>query len=415
MENINLYYVWLSISFYHNDSKAKIIADNFPNLEDFYNLKQDEMLKLNFLSLNQVKMLKSKTLDDAQKVLEDCERLDIDLLYYYDTDFPRQFESLDNSPVVLYYKGNISFLNEQLIISIVGTRDANPYSKKITSIISADLAKAGAIVVSGGAIGIDEYAHRGAIHGKGRTILIAGCGVDFNYPKENKDLRESILENNGAIISELPPGIEPEGKYFPVRNRLIAAISNGVCVTHMPIRSGASITADYIVKQGKELFCVPPWDITSNDCMGIMKFIRDGAKVISGANDILEEFSTGFNQYNSHKMLKEYLITKSYNGQELATVNKKNKKPPKVKEVEKIDNKEFDLDEYKLKFEEYYENFDEFEIKIFDVLTDKAEMLEEIMLKSCVPITKSLSILTEFEIKGIVLSHSGRRYSFNTI
>lgn len=420
MEEI-VYLVWLSIAFPYGESKALDIILNQKDLGEFYSMSEKSMNSLNYLSSEDVKCLKSKTIDDAREIVQDCLKNNIKIVTILDDDFPKQLVIIKNVPIVLYYKGNIAFLNEQLIIGIVGTRNSNKYTERVTHTLSSDLSRLGAIIVSGGAVGIDEYAHKGAINSGGRTIVIAGCGLDINYPVDNEKLREQILERNGALISELPPKTRPNAKYFPVRNRIIAGLSQGVCLTHVPIKSGASITARLAVNYGKEIFCVPPWDITNPDCLGVMKFIRDGAKVVADANDIIVEFTTIFSKYSSHNMFKEYLITRSENDFNLKldkkiTKSKEQTKSTQINEViEMIEPKDFNLDEFKLKWKDFYDELNENQKKIFDSLTNAPQIIDEIFLKSGVPITLCLITLTNFEHEGLVQIHTGQRYSFNIV
>lgn len=439
-----LFYVWLSTACQLDSNTPFNVVINFDDLEDFYNLSAEEMCKLEYVERSDIKRLKTITLDDAVKILNKCEKEAISIVTIRDADYPKQLLEIPGIPIILYYMGNIGYLGDQLIIGIVGTRDSNNYTEDVTFNIARNLANRGAVIVSGGALGIDEYAHKGAVSVKGRTVIVAGCGLDVNYPKENAGLRKEVLENNGAIISEVPPGTAPLPQIFPKRNRIIAGLSFGICVTHMPMKSGASITAQLAVEFGKELFCLPPWDVRNGDCMGVMKYIRDGAKVIADAEDIYMECHNNFTVYNANNMFKEYTLNRPKSTFELcmegANANKKKKiakaeankkkknskvEPKIIKEqlnkeqlnkvqLNKVQNKEieYDLENLKLKWKDYYDSLDENETKIFDSLLIEPQLLDEIILKSNVQITKALSILTDFELNGLVATYSGRRYSF---
>lgn len=417
-----MYYIWLSQSFTWGDPKQFDIAKKFNNLEQLYNMSAEEMQRLSFLTPQDISSLKRTSMERVEKIVYDCNNLGIEIITIRDELFPRALFNIYAPPIVLYYKGNISKLNSQLIIAMVGTRNIDDYSRKITYMLSRDLTKAGALVISGGAVGVDSVAHAGALDENGRTMTIMGCGIDINYPKENAKQRDEILYKNGALISELPPKSPVLGKYFPTRNRIIAGLAQGVCVTHVPIRSGASITATYAVDQGKDLFCVPPWDITDSRCMGVMKFIREGCIVVGGADDILNEYSTKFVPNINKFQIQSYNNNPNHISQVEPNTKLKSKPKPKKEAVENIENTEIqeshtkpnvDLKEVKIKQLDYYNNLDDEKKKIYECLSETPKLLDDIILESQIPITKALSLLTDLEMDGVVLSHNGRRYSLN--
>jgi DNA processing protein len=205
-----------------------------------------------------------------------------------DKNYPKKLKEIKDRPKILYYLGEIK--NEEDCFAIVGTRKCTNYGKEIAYQIVSDLAEAGLIIVSGFAPGIDTMAHKAAIERGKRTIAVLGTGLDEKsiYPKSNLKLIEKILECGGALISEFPPGT-PGAKYtFPKRNRIISGLSLGVLVVEAKIQSGALITANYAKEQGRKIFAVPG-PIFSQNSKGCHFLIKNGAKLVESADDILEE------------------------------------------------------------------------------------------------------------------------------
>lgn len=200
--------------------------------------------------------------------------------------YPPLLRELTDAPPLLYYKGSLSQPKEA--IAIVGVRRATPYGRAAAEAISKELAQNEIIVVSGLARGIDTAAHKGALSGNGITWAVLGCGLDFMYPPENQKLAEDIIGKKGALFSEFMPKMAPEPQLFPMRNRLISGMSRGVVVVEAALKSGALITVDFALEQGREVFAVPG-PIFSEQSKGSNNLIRQGAKLIEGFQDILQE------------------------------------------------------------------------------------------------------------------------------
>lgn len=210
----------------------------------------------------------------------------VNAVVWGDDDYPQALCEIADAPVVLYVKGDLPS-SEPLSISIVGSRRASIYGVSISEKFAYNLAELGFIIVSGMARGIDTAAHNGALRAFGTTIAVLGCGLDQVYPLENRDLLEKISET-GAIVSEFPMQMAPLPHNFPRRNRIISGLSLGVIIVEAAMRSGALITADFALEQGREVFAVPgKIDQTSSD--GVNNLIKQGAKLITCVEDILED------------------------------------------------------------------------------------------------------------------------------
>ena len=229
---------------------------------------------------------------DVDKVIEQEKKLvtlnHVSIITFQDDIYPENLKKIYDPPPVLYMKGSIAKM-DNIAVAIVGTRIPSRYGKLVTEKISSELAERGVTIISGMASGIDSIAHRSAIAAGGRTIAVFGCGVNMTYPTENINLKEKIIEN-GAVLSEFPMNTRPERTNFPMRNRIISGLSLGTIVIEAAEKSGALITSDFALEQGKDVFAVPG-NINSPKSKGTNRLIKMWAKLIENAEDVIEEFT----------------------------------------------------------------------------------------------------------------------------
>lgn len=230
-------------------------------------------------------------LQRAEKELARVRELDCRLLAWNDREYPQLLREIYDPPTLLYLRGDPEVLNRHTI-AIVGTRRPTPYGNQMSERLAHDLADRGLVVVSGLARGIDSLAHRGALaSARGATVGVLGCGIDVVYPKENRKLFDQLMAGRGAIISELPTGTSPAPPNFPVRNRIIAGMSRGVVVVEGAEHSGSLITARLAMEFGREVYGVP--GNTTQPCSyGPNLLIKQGAKLVTGWQDVVEELPT---------------------------------------------------------------------------------------------------------------------------
>jgi DNA processing protein len=227
--------------------------------------------------------------DEFIKKEEELFRLhDVQVLTYLDKEYPGSLRHIVDAPIVLYFTGAFPE-NLECSLAIVGSRNASLYGLETAERFARDLAELGVPIISGLARGIDAAAHRGCLKAGGKTVAVLGCGMDVIYPQENRKLFEEIREK-GAIVSEFPFGTEPFPYNFPRRNRIVSGLAAGVIVVEANIKSGALITAEFAVEQGKEVFAVPG-RIDSPQSGGPHNLIRQGAKLVLSVGDVLEELS----------------------------------------------------------------------------------------------------------------------------
>lgn len=304
------------------------------------------------------KQIKESKIDitDYRKRLQDY---NVDVLTILDQEYPNVLRDIGNPPPILYIRGGFK-KEDDLAVSIIGSRTASYYGKQIAEKFSHSLVNMGFTIVSGMARGIDTVAHQTAINKGGRTVAFLGSGIDVVYPRENKKLYQEIIEN-GAVVSEFPLGTEPVAVNFPQRNRLISGMSLGIVVVEATLQSGTFITVKWALEQGKEVFAVPG-DTRRKTSMGTNKLIQQGAKLIVDVEDILEEFP--------FLKRKDFVPTSPAEEIELSTVEK----------------------------------------KVFDSMRESPLLIDDIIETTKLPSSKVSSILLSLEIKGLIQQLPGKRF-----
>ena len=286
------YWVWLTtLPGLGERARLQLLA-HFGSPEEIYFAPEGELLLAEGITKLQAALLADKSLDRAERVLEDCAKDGQFVLTMDDAGYPDRLRSIYDPPLLLYGKGSRPLFDEEVAITVVGTRSCTPYGVRAASQLGYELAKQGALLVSGMAKGIDGEALLGALRAGGFTAAVLGGGVDVIYPAANRRLYEDIAAT-GVILSEYPPGTEPKAEHFPVRNRLLSALSLATVVVEAPEKSGALITAATALEQGREVFAVPgPFDAPMS--RGSNALIREGAGLVCEAWDVLSFYESRF-------------------------------------------------------------------------------------------------------------------------
>lgn len=286
------YYIWLSLALGAGNNKVCDIFNKFGNPENVFRAGDLGRKETGIFSVAELNRLKKISIGDAQYIERYCKIHGIEIIGYGSDKYPYCLSVIENPPVVLYIKGKMPDFDNIPAICIVGPRNVSEYGKKVAYALGYRLAKSGMTVVSGGALGSDSYAHAGAIKADGKTTLVMGCGIDSDYLRENEPLRKSVIKN-GCLISEYPPKT-PASKYtFPIRNRIMSALSVGTVVVEASKRSGALITAGHALEQGKDVFVIPG-NPTEPQYIGSNALLRDGAKPLIDVSDIFNEYILRF-------------------------------------------------------------------------------------------------------------------------
>lgn len=268
--------------------RLKSLLDYFGRPEDIFNASIDKLLVVPGISeglVSRLRALKKESLDQEFKL---ARKSALKIITIEDGDYPENLKNIPGPAIVLYVKGELNS-GDNLALGIVGSRRASFYGLSAAARFASELAVRGFTIVSGLARGIDTSAHRGALKSGGRTLAVMGSGFDNVYPDENKELAEEI-SRSGAVISEFPLAAKPLKENFPRRNRLISGLSLGVLVVEAAKNSGALITADFSLEQGREVFALPG-KIDSSGSFGTHALIKQGAKLVTAVEDILEEFN----------------------------------------------------------------------------------------------------------------------------
>lgn len=283
----NQYWIWFS-SINLLPIKKYRLFKIFKTVNAIYEAKQSELLKIEDINMLDVfEIEKSKNYDLIKKYENYINKNEITIININDKHYPEKLKNIYDPPVVLFAKGNLELLNQNGL-AIVGSRNATEYGLKQSYTMAYNLSKSGLAIISGLAKGVDKMAHLGAINSKGKTIAIIGCGLDIIYPKENYEVYQKIF-NEGLIISEYIVGTRPMPENFPMRNRIISALSDGVLLIEARKRSGAMITIDFALEYGKNVYAVPG-NLDNELSEGCNFLIQEGAKMVTNYKDILEDY-----------------------------------------------------------------------------------------------------------------------------
>lgn len=347
------------------------ISDNLYKrlIEDFGS--PGEVLKTEEKNLAQVPEIRRNVIQaivrgregiDVTEELELIKKYKISIVTLNDASYPKNLKEIYDPPPLLYVKGKIEE-GDKNAIAIVGSRRATTYGRLTAQRLSSQLAAQGITIVSGMARGVDSEAHKGALAVRGRTIAVLGCGIDVVYPPENRALEEKIV-SSGAVITEFPFGTKPFAGNFPKRNRIISGLSLGIIVVEAAQKSGALITARLALEQGREVFAVPG-STTSPYSKGTHNLIKEGAKLVENIDDILEE-------------LEPLIGMRKEKGKEAKGFPR-----PLLSKEEKI---------------------------IYNLLTQEPKYIDLLIQKSKLPAQRTMVILTNLQIKGLIKELSGKNF-----
>ena len=247
---------------------------------------------------------------EVNQLIALCEKNGIRIVTLDDEEYPERLRAIFNPPIVLFVRGSLAGLNNEVTLAVVGARNCDAYSVNIARSVCTELAKLGTVIVSGCAVGIDAAAHSAAAEAGGRTIGVLACGQLVDYPAENAPLKKRILETGGALISELLPRSQTYPAYFQQRNRMISGLASGTLIVEASSRSGCLLTAEHTLEQGRDLFCIPPRDITSTKYAGVIPLLRDGAIPVFSYIDIVNEYIYGYLHGKCSERMLERLQSK---------------------------------------------------------------------------------------------------------
>lgn len=353
---------WLAFSSIEQIDSAFILKlfEHFKDIKTAFQSTSDELSQLEGLSIKKAEnFLKLRDKINPDKIADFVADKNIKYLTFEDENYPQMLKNIDNPPAVLYYKGDLKNVNLQRTLAVVGSRRASSNAKDDVHKIIGELSGTDITIVSGLASGIDTCAHIAALDSNLKTIGVIASGFDFTYPASNKQLYSRIENGNGVIFSEYFPTFEPLKFRFPQRNRIVSGLSYGTLVAEASLKSGALITANLTLEQGRELMCIPGL-ISNPNTEGIYKLLKNGATLVTCADDILNALNW--------EVKSEIEITQS--------------------DIELTDDEQ----------------------KIYNCLEIEEKGADELIAMTRLPLEFLLINLTMMELKGIIKKVDGDRY-----
>jgi DNA processing protein len=355
-------YHWLALNFIPGIGPVLVrtLLDRFGGPEHVFKASRRELETVEGIGERLAALITETDIQGkVRSELKLVEELNASIVTFTDKSYPNNLKQIYDPPPLLYVRGDLQ-AKDDLAISMVGSRLSSSYGRMITERIAGDMARHGVTIVSGMARGIDSAAHRGALSAGGRTIAVLGCGVDIVYPPENRRLFEEITAH-GAVISEFPMSTPPEGTNFPRRNRIISGLSLGVVVVQADSRSGSLITAGLALEQNRDVFAVPG-NVGMARSRGTNRLIKQGAKLVESADDILEEILPRF----QHQGLE----------------------PTDVKP-----------------------SLEDEEERVFRIIEDEPAHIDSIIAQTGMDASRVSAILLQLELKGLVQQLPGKRFA----
>lgn len=383
------YWLWLNNLPGLSNRSQWLLLEHFSSPEEIYYADEEQLRLVEWLTSDQAALLRDKSLRRTEEILAECARKDIFIVTVQDAAYPARLRNIYDAPLLLYGKGAMPLFDEEVAIAIIGTRKCTPYGIHAAESLGYELAKQGALIVSGLAEGIDAAAHKGALRAGGFVAGVLGCGVDVVYPASSRRLYEDIAAT-GVLLSEYPPGSPPERWHFPARNRIISGLSVAAVVAEAPEDSGSLITAHAAMEQGRDVFAVPG-PIDSPYSRGCNLLIRDGAGLVMEAWDVLGGYQGRFpHRIHDDKAKLPQLP-------EGGVVQAEEAEAVPVAELPVLDlkrNKEGLTDD---------------QMRIIRLLdTKQGKLTDEVAEESGLPIRRVLSALTVLEIDGYAAQCSAR-------
>ena len=325
-------------------------------------------------------------------IIHKIDEYKMDVTTFLDKDFPSILNHIYNPPAILFMRGNRALLDKRLNrIALVGARRCSLYGRNVARMLGKELGKYSTIIVSGGARGIDTHGHEGLLASLGYGIVVMGCGLDIVYPRENTKLFDRILQNNGLLVSEYPPGTPPSAKHFPARNRIISGLSRGVIVVEAKGSSGSLITADMAVSEGRDVFVVP-CNLLDHTADGNKFLMRNGAFVLTGYEDIVKEY---------HLTLRDMYSTK----EKLSPPNKRD--TIGVKDSNEMVNHGQGVDTQGLSMLSF--SLDK-SLILSEIPHDRCITVSDILKATSIPLQQLQPLLLELEMEGAIEHQPPRGY-----
>ena len=400
------HWIWLATRSGIGVRSALALLRAFPDIESLYGARAEDYVQAEGVDSKCLDALCDKSLSEANRILGSCLEKGIHVLTYQDAAYPTRLKHIPAPPLTLYYQGNLPDFDAEPAVAVVGTRRASAYGCMTARRMGYQIARCGGLVVSGAAGGVDTLAMKGALLAERPVVGVLGNGLDVIYPRSNRDLYRDVA-CRGCLISEFPPGTPPLGRNFPRRNRIISGLCCGVVVVEAPEKSGALITAQLALDQGRDVFAVPG-NVDAACSAGSNGLLREGAIVAQSGWDVMEEYQSLFPEkvgpWSGKTLLSSY-------PRELAEL----REPPYHFAQETPINSEKNVDNEDGKpyseLQELMSTLSDDERAVTSCLTDALRHVDDVIAGSGLPAARVLASLTLLEVKGLVVRHPGKFYS----
>lgn len=395
MKNIR-YWIWFTQAIGYCTVKAKQLTQLYDDIEDFYVGGEQEWRYSGLFSDSEIDKLLNTNLTVSDEIIAKCLKLNYEIISIEDPEYPICLKDIDDPPAVLYISGLLPDIDDRLSIAVIGTRRASYYGKSSSYDFALKLAKVGVTIVSGGALGVDCSSHHGALAADGVTICVLGCGINYDYLRENEKMRRDITYK-GAVISEYPPDTEPKPYHFPQRNRIISALSNGILLIEAGSKSGSLITVNLALEQDytKKIFALAGTSDPRFD--GSNALVKNKiASLVTDYTDIIDAFD---NVYAT----TELDIASLPDDEVIDFIPVKGKSPEKIEKYAVNDLSEVPVHKDDI-------NLSEIERKIYYTIQAEPVHIDMISEISGASMNELLSALTMLELKGYIKSVQGRSY-----
>ena len=396
------YWLWLAGRKGLAGQNLKCVLEHFGSPERVYFSDAGEYDLVEGVPKAALQSLLDKSLDGANRILGDCDRLGIQIMTQQDAAYPERLAAIHQPPLVLYCKGKRFAFDEEAVIAIVGTRDSTPYGEMAATELAMELTRSGALIVSGMAQGIDAAAVRGALKVGGPVVSVLAGGIDVVYPREHRFLYEDVAAA-GALISEHPPGTEHRGTLFPIRNRIISGLSVGVIAVESKRTGGTLYTVSHALEQNREVFAVPgPWNAVSSE--GTNRLIQEGvAKLIMSGEDVLCEVRDRFPNRLKHMASMEAGVLEQRLEDVSKNMERQQKQPEKVVDIQP-DVEYIDWIECKEKLT------DDQQSVLLALAEGKILCADDLVERTQLPARRVLSALTILQVQSYVAEEAGKRF-----
>ncbi|MEE0929324.1 MAG: DNA-processing protein DprA [Acutalibacteraceae bacterium] len=394
------YWLWVSLCLDIGSAHLKPLLNRYSSPQNVYNATIKDLEGSYILSPKELERARNKGLGRVEKIISDCKESGIEIIAFDDDRYPENLREISDPPACLYVKGKLTDFSKLPIVCIVGTRKITDYGRMVAWSLAGRLAAGNIVILSGGAIGGDTAVHEGAMAIGGKTIAVLPCGINYDYLKTNSFLR-GVIADNGCLVSEMPPDTPLHKNAFQIRNRLLSGLSLGVVIVEAHQKSGALITANHALEQGRDVFVITGRPDDKNYA-GSNALLRDGAKPVFTADDIFGEYINKYPNIIDVQKAKNTNLSAVYKIMHSPKIFEEDvaQAPADIPTTKKVEKIKKNIDEALPNSVKIVYNYIDNDLFTIDDLLGCGLSFEEVM-----------SAVTQLELYGYVKAIPGGRYS----